>query len=263
MKDHIQEYKYKKIRNIRYFATIIISSSRPNLTQSVSRVIERLTPLMGTFATHHKQLLNFRHSLKRILKLRPFVRAYVPLHRYNNDRSINQSINQSADWSASLTHCTIISKAERIHTLFIHSLPLSLSLSVCDRIYWIRLKNTLIRLDIGRHARQMQYIRRANSAVTVYHRNALNRSTRVFNRLPLYFSTKPHHHFVKVAFLSPSLFPSLFQLSNTSHWKCSKRKVYAFSRVSNDIASSSVIFIRHGFFPVKYFLDVYNWERLV
>lgn len=51
---------------------------------------------------------------------------------------------------------------------------------LADRIYWIRLKNTLIRLDIGRHARQMQYIRRANSAVTVYHRNALNRSTRVF-----------------------------------------------------------------------------------
>ena len=120
--------------------------------------------------------------------------------RYNNDRSINQSINLPTDQ----LRCTIISKAERIHTLF-----LSLSLSVCDRIYWIRLKNTLIRLDIGRHARQMQYIRRANSAVTVYHRNALNRSTRVFNRLPLYFSTKPHRHSVKVASLPLSLSLSL------------------------------------------------------
>lgn len=117
--------------------------------------------------------------------------------RYIVTTTINQSINQSADWSASLTHCTIISKRRGF----------SLSLSVCDRIYWIRLKNTLIRLDIGRHARQMQYIRRANSAVTVYHRNALNRFTRVFNRLPLYFSTKPHHHYsVKVASLSLSRF---------------------------------------------------------
>lgn len=168
-------------------------------------MIEWLTALIGTFATHHKQLLNFRHSLKRVLKLRPFVRAYAPVTT-TIDRSINQSI------------CRLISFAHSLHYNFEgreDSYSLFLSLSVCDRIYWIRLKNTLIRLDIGRHARQMQYIRRANSAVTVYHRNALNRSTRVFNRLPLYFSTKPHHHSVKVASLPLSLSLSRFSNSQT------------------------------------------------
>lgn len=76
--------------SIHYFTTIIISSSRRNPTQSVSRVVEWLTALMGTFATHHEHLLNFRHSLKRILKLRPFVGAYVTSLQ---QRSINQSIN--------------------------------------------------------------------------------------------------------------------------------------------------------------------------
>lgn len=150
-------------------------------------------------------MLNFRHSLKRVLKLRPFVRAYAPV-----TTTIDQSINQSI--------CRLISFAHSLHYNFEgreDSYSLFLSLSVCDRIYWIRLKNTLIRLDIGRHARQMQYIRRANSAVTVYHRNALNRSTRVFNRLPLYFSTKPHCHSVKVASLPPPFSLSRFSNSQT------------------------------------------------
>lgn len=262
MKDHIQEYKYKKNPKHSLFRNnhnIIITSQSDAISLTSDGAIN---PVNGNVCNPSQAVAQFSSQSKTHPQVATLCEGLCSVTSLQQ-RSINQSINQSICRLISFTHSLHYNFEGREDSYSLHSLSPSLSLSVCDRIYWIRLKNTLIRLDIGRHARQMQYIRRANSAVTVYHRNALNRSTRVFNRLPLYFSTKPHHHSVKVASLSPSLFPSLFQLSNTSHWKCSKRKVYAFPRVSNDIASSSVIFIRHGFFPVKYFLDVYNWERLV